>query len=59
MGGGTSWYQKKLSDPLELELQVVMSHPMWVLGTEFELPAKTECVLHFCAISAALKFERL
>lgn len=59
MCGGTCWYQKKLSDPLELELQVVMRHPMWVFGTEFELPAKTECVLNFCAISAALKFELL
>ena len=32
---GTYTGQKKASDPLELELQVVMSHPTWVLGTEF------------------------
>jgi hypothetical protein len=26
--------QKRVSDPLKLKLQVVGSHPKWILGTE-------------------------
>lgn len=29
--------QKKILDPLELELQVIVSIPTWVLGTELHL----------------------
>lgn len=27
-------YAEEASDPLELELQVTVSHPLWVLGIE-------------------------
>ena len=32
--------QKKISEPLELELQVVVSHPVWVLGTKLGSSAR-------------------
>lgn len=28
--------QKKVMDPLGVELQMFMGHPLWVLGTEFK-----------------------
>ena len=28
------WVQMKVSDPLELELQVIVSHLIWALGAE-------------------------
>lgn len=27
-------HQKRASDPVELELQAIVSHPLWVLGTK-------------------------
>lgn len=39
---GASGNQKSVSDILELKLQVVVSHPTWVLGSElrsFRRPA--------------------
>jgi hypothetical protein len=33
--------QKTLSDPQELELQVVVSHPTWVLGTKLRFSSRT------------------
>lgn len=30
----THWVQMKVSDPLEMELQVIVSHLIWALGAE-------------------------
>ena len=38
--------QKRASDPLELELEVVVSPLMWVLGTELGSSARTACILN-------------
>ena len=32
--------QKEVSDPMKLELQVVVNHLMWMLGTELESCAR-------------------
>lgn len=45
---GTSTGQKRLSDPVELEIWTAISHPMWVLGTEARSPERalgTPCLL--------------
>lgn len=34
VGSGTHGNQKRASDPLNLELQAVASHPAWVPGAE-------------------------
>lgn len=34
MCGGAFKGQKRVSDTLDLDLQEVVSHPMWVLGTK-------------------------
>lgn len=36
---------EKLTDPMELELQMVMSYPKWVLGAELRSTVKAEHVL--------------
>lgn len=46
---------KKVSDSLELELQVVVSCVTWVLGPKLGSPARAVHVLHCCAFSAATK----
>jgi hypothetical protein len=38
--------QKMVLDFLELELQVVVSHPEWVLGTELRSSARAVCILN-------------
>lgn len=38
--------QMRASDPLELELEVVVSPLMWVLGTELGSSARTACILN-------------
>lgn len=35
----------KTSDPLDQELEVVASHPTWILGTELESSARPLCTL--------------
>lgn len=37
--------QKRAPDSLELELQVDMSHPTWMLGTEFG-PSERVALVH-------------
>lgn len=37
---------QRVSDPLELELEVVVSPLMWVLGTELGSSARTACILN-------------
>lgn len=36
MLGGTHRGQRRVSDPLELELWVIVSQPMWVLGSKLK-----------------------
>ena len=39
--------QRKMSHPLELELQAVMNHPVWaVLGTDLGSSARTASILN-------------
>lgn len=35
--------QKRTSDSLEMELQGVVNHQMWVLGTEHQVLRKNRC----------------
>lgn len=37
--------QKRKSDPLELELPIVVSHPAWVTGTELRSNSARLCPL--------------
>ena len=37
--------QKRTTDPLKLELQVIVSDPTWVLGTELGFFAKKHMLL--------------
>jgi hypothetical protein len=37
---GAHGVQKRASDPLDVELQVVVSHPVWMLGSELRSPAQ-------------------
>lgn len=49
--------QKRLSDPLELDLQAVVRHPMWVLvtlATKPRLSARAASALNYRAISPEL-----
>lgn len=46
---------KKALNPLELKLQVVVSHPTWMLQTELPASTRATSVLNSCAISSALK----
>lgn len=39
--------QKKMSVPLELELQQAVSCPSWVFGTKLGSSARTVCTLFF------------
>lgn len=36
---------KKVLDPLQLELQAIMGHPVWVLATELEFSARAASTL--------------
>lgn len=45
--------QKRVSDPLELEWQAVLSCPMWVLGTKLESFGGAESILNRGAIDLA------
>ena len=38
--------QKRASQPLEMELEMVMSHPIWALGTEPRSSARSASVLN-------------
>jgi hypothetical protein len=46
--------QKRASDPPELELQVVVSRPLWVLGIELRSSARAAIVPTPEAVSSAL-----
>lgn len=46
---------KKALTPPELKLQVVVSHPTWMLETELPASTRATSVLNPCAISSALK----
>lgn len=46
--------QKRTSDPLELESQVIVNHLTWVLGTELMSSLKDACALNCRDISSAL-----
>lgn len=39
--------QKKLSDPLKMELQTVVSYLMWMLGTKFSSSGRAASVLNY------------
>lgn len=54
MLAGDNQVQKRMTDPLELEIQAVVSHPLWVLGTEHGSSAKAGSALNYGAISQAL-----
>lgn len=38
--------QNRILDPVELELEVVVSHPMWVLGIKLRFYGRAISVLH-------------
>lgn len=42
---------RRVSDPLDLDLQVVMRHPAWVLGMELRSSARAVYALNCWAIS--------
>lgn len=47
--GMCKWVQvSEKSDPLELELEAVASHPVWVLGIKLGFSARTACALLNC-----------
>lgn len=48
-----SQVQRKASDPPELTVQVVMSRPMWMWGTELSSSARAVCALKCSVISPA------
>ena len=48
---GASRGQKKLSDPLNLELQVIIGYLMWVLGIELWFSGRVVSVLSHGVIS--------
>lgn len=54
MGGGSVCMCSQILHPLELELQAVVSYPMWVLGTELPAPGRTVPVFCLQAISCPL-----
>jgi hypothetical protein len=39
--------QKMVSDPLDLELLVVLSHPVWMLGTELRFSERAVFSFNF------------
>lgn len=45
--GECSQGQRRMSDPRELKVQVVASHPVWVPGTKLESCGRTERALSF------------
>jgi hypothetical protein len=49
--------QKRVLDALKLELQVALSCPMWVLGTEPRCSRRTESTLNCWAISPVPYFS--
>lgn len=46
MSTGVHVGQKKASGPLELELQAVLSHLIWMLGTKCRPSGKAVCALN-------------
>jgi hypothetical protein len=44
-------------ESLEMGLQVVVSHPMWVLGNESESSGRAESTLNYCTISVGQEFK--
>ena len=50
MGAGACRDQKRTSDPRELELQAVVSHSVWMLGTELRSSARAMCTLNLWAL---------
>lgn len=53
MSAGAHGGHKMVQDPLTMELQVVVNHPIWILEIEFRSSARAACTLHSCAISPA------
>jgi hypothetical protein len=47
------WGQQMVSDSLKLELQMVVSHQPWSLGTKLKSSARTAYVLNHQAIPPA------
>lgn len=45
---------ERVSDSVELKLELVVSHPMWVLATELQVSTKAEHALNLWAIFLAL-----
>lgn len=40
---GTQWRPEEASGLLDLELKVIVSHPVWGLGSEPWFPARAAC----------------
>lgn len=51
--------QKRMSIPLEMELQIVVRHLMWMLGTKFGSSARTTSSLNHWGISLVLSQKHL
>lgn len=51
------WEQKKVLNPLELELHMVVGHLMWLLGTKLGCSARKASALNHGAISSAPRFS--
>lgn len=45
MSAGTHGGQKMVQDPLTMEIQLVVNHPMWMLEIEFRSSSRATCVL--------------
>jgi hypothetical protein len=43
---GVAAETRGMLDPLELELQVGVSHPVWVLRTKLRASGRAECILN-------------
>lgn len=51
---GAKGVQKRVMDPLELEVQALMSCPTWVLGIELWFSVRAASTLYHCAISSTM-----
>lgn len=51
---GAHGSQKRVHDPLELQLQVGLSHWIWLLRTKFESSTRAASILHHSSLSPAL-----
>lgn len=57
MSAGTHKGQRKESDPLELESQEVVSHPVGMLGTGLRFSGRVPCALNCQTTSPVHCFE--